>query len=127
MSTEGGVAGFASIATELLWATLAAQPADRKEQINTRSGPGNPEGRKPSRAAGGRAVTKPERALFPWASVIRFGLGRLRLHPEAFWALSLPELVALIGAGDRRNPQPVNALQALMALFPGQGNAESPP
>jgi uncharacterized phage protein (TIGR02216 family) len=69
-------------------------------------------------------VTKPERALFPWASVIRFGLGRLRLSPGAFWALSLPELVALIGPQAQAEPATRERLAALMALFPdGTGPA----
>lgn len=63
-------------------------------------------------------MTRPERALFPWASVIRFGLGRLRLPPSAFWALSLPELVALIGAHGGAEPATRERLAALMALFP---------
>jgi uncharacterized phage protein (TIGR02216 family) len=68
-------------------------------------------------------VTTPERALFPWASVIRFGLGRLRLPPDAFWALSLPELVALIGVHDGAEPATRERLAALMALFPDNAEA----
>lgn len=69
-------------------------------------------------------MTRPERALFPWASVIRFGLGRLRLPPTAFWALSLPELVALIGAQGGAELATRERLTALMALFPdGAGQA----
>ncbi|PWW02217.1 putative phage protein (TIGR02216 family) [Hoeflea marina] len=36
-------------------------------------------------------------AAFPWAAILGFGLGRLRLPPTQFWALSLPELAALAG------------------------------
>ncbi|WP_394690018.1 phage tail assembly chaperone [Hoeflea sp.] len=69
-------------------------------------------------------MTKPERALFPWASVIRFGLGRLRLSSDAFWALSLPELVALIGPQAQAETATRERLAALMALFPdGAGPA----
>lgn len=60
----------------------------------------------------------PDRTLFPWASVIRFGLGHLRLPPDAFWRLSLPELAALMDAGQTPQPATRRDLQALMALFP---------
>jgi uncharacterized phage protein (TIGR02216 family) len=63
-------------------------------------------------------VTKKEQAPFPWASVIRFGLGRLRLAPETFWALSLPELAALIGAETHPGHATRNDLEDLMARFP---------
>lgn len=59
-----------------------------------------------------------ERAFFPWASVIRFGLGRLRLNPDAFWALSLPELAALAGGGEAPAHTTRHRLAALMARFP---------
>jgi uncharacterized phage protein (TIGR02216 family) len=91
----------------------------------TQSRPGGiPSGgrRKPSRAAGGGAVTKQERALFPWASAIRFGLGRLRLSPRTFWALSLPEFVALIGVRAGRPMQPVNAWHALDGAVSRRGS-----
>jgi uncharacterized phage protein (TIGR02216 family) len=59
-----------------------------------------------------------DRTFFPWASVLRFGLGHLRLSPEAFWRLSLIELNALAGAGDRHETTSRASLQALMALYP---------
>lgn len=60
----------------------------------------------------------PDRTFFPWASVLRFGLGQLRLSPDAFWRLSLRELHALAGAGDRPEAVSRTSLQALMALYP---------
>jgi uncharacterized phage protein (TIGR02216 family) len=45
---------------------------------------------------------------FPWGAALHFGLGRLRLAPDAFWALTTAELLALAGgltpaeAPDRR-------------------------
>ncbi|MGX1309349.1 putative phage protein (TIGR02216 family) [Amorphus suaedae] len=33
---------------------------------------------------------------FPWTEAMRFGLGRLGLAPAAFWAMSLPELMAAL-------------------------------
>lgn len=59
-----------------------------------------------------------DRTFFPWASVLRFGLGHLRLPPEAFWRLSLTELNALTGAGARPETTTRTSLQALMALYP---------
>ncbi|MEP3438531.1 MAG: rcc01693 family protein [Hoeflea sp.] len=59
-----------------------------------------------------------DRTFFPWASVIRFGLSRLRLTPEAFWRLSLPELNALIGADDAPAMATRQGLEALMQRFP---------
>jgi hypothetical protein len=44
MSAEGGVAGFARIAAELLWATFGGAASDPKEQIESSSQPGNCEG-----------------------------------------------------------------------------------
>ncbi|MEQ8480013.1 MAG: phage tail assembly chaperone [Hoeflea sp.] len=63
-------------------------------------------------------MTKGDHTPFPWASVIRFGLGRLRLAPEAFWALSLPELAALISAEANPGHASRDDLEALMARFP---------
>ncbi len=59
-----------------------------------------------------------DRTFFPWASVIRFGLARLRLPPQAFWRLSLVELTALIAAGDLPAMATRQGLEALMAQFP---------
>jgi uncharacterized phage protein (TIGR02216 family) len=60
----------------------------------------------------------PDRMFFPWASVLRFGLGHLRLTPDAFWRLSLPELKALLGANEVPEMAGRQALDELMALFP---------
>ena len=37
--------------------------------------------------------------LIPWEALIAFGLGRLRLPPDQFWALSFLEFRALLPAG----------------------------
>ncbi|MGJ8570614.1 MAG: rcc01693 family protein [Hoeflea sp.] len=60
----------------------------------------------------------PERTFFPWASVLRFGLGHLRLTPDAFWRLSLPELKALLSTDALPDISSRQALDGLMALFP---------
>ncbi|AKI01213.1 phage conserved hypothetical protein [Hoeflea sp. IMCC20628] len=70
-------------------------------------------------------MTKPERAFFPWASVIRFGLGHLRLTPDAFWRLSLPELTALIGGADAPHTATRRGLEALMAQFPDTRSSDA--
>jgi uncharacterized phage protein (TIGR02216 family) len=68
----------------------------------------------------------PDRTFFPWASVLRFGLGHLRLNPDAFWRLSLPELTALIGATDVPPLTTRYGLQALMAQFPDTAAHKEP-
>lgn len=60
----------------------------------------------------------PDRTFFPWASVLRFGLGHLRLPPDAFWRLSLTELNALAGADALPEATSRTSLEALMALYP---------
>lgn len=57
---------------------------------------------------------------FPWASAMQFGLGVLRLPPEAFWKMSPRELAAAWGAvlGDRAGPLDRPGLEALMERFP---------
>ncbi|MDF1607276.1 phage tail assembly chaperone [Hoeflea sp. YIM 152468] len=69
-------------------------------------------------------MTEPDRTLFPWASVIRFGLGRLRLPPDQFWRLSVPELSALTGAAEAPTLTNRQGLEALMALFPDTRSAK---
>lgn len=63
-------------------------------------------------------MTMSQRGHFPWTPVIRFGLGHLRLPPHVFWALSLPELIALTGSADAPEHATRERLAALMALFP---------
>ena len=59
---------------------------------------------------------------FPWASIMRFGLGELRLAPRDFWAMTLPELRAAMpqAAGPTPATQPPgrDALDELMRRFP---------
>ncbi len=57
-------------------------------------------------------------AVIPWADVIGFGLGVLRLEPRAFWALTLPELRALARAGPGAGPLGGPDLARLMARYP---------
>lgn len=59
-----------------------------------------------------------DRTFFPWASVLRFGLGHLRLSPDAFWRLSLLELHAFLGTSAVPEVTTRPTLRALMALYP---------
>ena len=69
-------------------------------------------------AAGGDKVQA--RAPFPWDEAMAFGLGRLRLSPHSFWAMTPRELAAAMRAFA---PIAVsrferNALVTLMQQFP---------
>lgn len=57
---------------------------------------------------------------FPWADAMRFGLGVLRLPPEAFWKMSPRELASAWSAvvGDRAGPLDRQGLETLMERFP---------
>lgn len=55
---------------------------------------------------------------FPWDAALHFGLGLLRLTPEAFWSLSLRELAALGGALRSADAMDRTALAALMRRWP---------
>ena len=56
--------------------------------------------------------------LLPWSTLMRFGLGTLRLPPQAFWAMTPRELAACAGLVGSA-PMPTRAdLDALMARFP---------
>jgi uncharacterized phage protein (TIGR02216 family) len=61
-----------------------------------------------------------QRQPFPWAAAIGFGLGILRLSPDAFWSMTPRELAAAIRArrGDAGAPLDRHSLQALMQRFP---------
>lgn len=53
-----------------------------------------------------------------------FGLGGLRLQPDAFWLLSIPELIAIASAVGRGlsqgTPMAPGDLAALIARYPDQ-------
>jgi uncharacterized phage protein (TIGR02216 family) len=53
---------------------------------------------------------------------MRFGLGRLRLPADHFWALTPGELAAAAAAHAPPGPPPLErqALQGLLTLFPDQ-------
>lgn len=56
---------------------------------------------------------------FPWKQAIGFGLGVLRLSPEAFWRMTPRELAyAIEAASGRRAPLDRSSLQQLMQRYP---------
>ena len=57
---------------------------------------------------------------FPWDEVMAFGLGRLKLAPQAFWAMTPREFAAALrpyATGGGTAPDRA-ALTRMMALFP---------
>lgn len=69
------------------------------------------------RAAGGREIRRDVRP-FPWESAMTLGLSRLRLSPEVFWRLSLPELAAMAGAFADQSGLTRREVETLMRRFP---------
>jgi uncharacterized phage protein (TIGR02216 family) len=65
-------------------------------------------------------MSEASRLPFPWAAAIGFGLGILRLSPDAFWSMTPRELAAAIRArrGDAGAPLDRHTLLALMQRFP---------
>lgn len=57
---------------------------------------------------------------FPWEAAIGFGLGVLKLSPDAFWRMTPRELALAVRAIRRPQEQPIQraALDALAARFP---------
>jgi uncharacterized phage protein (TIGR02216 family) len=57
---------------------------------------------------------------FDWRAAIGFGLGVLRLSPDAFWRMTPRELALAIEAVQGRSAAPLerSALDALMQRFP---------
>ena len=60
-------------------------------------------------------------AHFPWREMMGLGLGVLRLPPEIFWQMTLPELAAAAYALNPKMTSPHmtrNELDLLMKQFP---------
>ncbi len=57
---------------------------------------------------------------FPWTEAMRFGLGVLKLSPEAFWRMTPRELARAIEAVDGPRPAAIEraAFQQLMTRYP---------
>jgi uncharacterized phage protein (TIGR02216 family) len=72
-----------------------------------------------------------ERAMraFPWDAAIGFGLGVLKLAPDAFWRMTPRELALAIEAVIGRSGAPPDraALRALMLRYPDTRAGCKPP
>ncbi len=71
----------------------------------------------------GKGTGKGTSEPFPWAEVMAFGLGVLRLPPEVFWAMTPAELKAAAeGIYGRSTGEPMGreALETLLAAFPDE-------
>jgi uncharacterized phage protein (TIGR02216 family) len=55
---------------------------------------------------------------FPWADVMALGLGQLRLAPDAFWSMTLRELMAAAGTHTIEQGLPRTLLTQLMERYP---------
>jgi len=55
---------------------------------------------------------------FPWGTAMTLGLSRLRLSPDVFWRLSLPEFSAMAGAFGQPAGLSRGEVEALMSRFP---------
>lgn len=57
---------------------------------------------------------------FPWDEAMTLGLGRLRLTPEIFWRMTLPELAAAARALQPQHAAPMSRrdVATLMARYP---------
>ena len=55
---------------------------------------------------------------FPWAAAMRFGLGRLRLAPRDFWAMTPRELAAAMPPATGADHPARAWLDAQSARFP---------
>lgn len=67
---------------------------------------------------------KPFPPPFPWIDAIGFGLGVLRLTPEAFWRMTPRELAFAIRGARGGAPEPLGRddFDALMRTFPDEVN-----
>lgn len=68
-------------------------------------------------------------ARFPWDDAMTLGLGTLRLAPETFWRMTLPELAAAARAVRPRVRAAMRRgeLASMMARFPDGKVGDGPP
>ena len=112
MAVADGAAGYVRIAADLITATFGAGDAARPSATSW---------------------TDMSLAPFPWRQAIGFGLGVLRLSPQAFWAMTPRELAFAIEAVLGRSDAPLarDVLATLMRRFPdshhgvGGGSSET--
>lgn len=57
-------------------------------------------------------------AALDWTGLMRVGLRELRLHPDAFWALTPAELALMLGLDRAPAPMSRDRLADLARLYP---------
>lgn len=62
----------------------------------------------------------------PWRALMQAGLGRLRLPPEVFWAMTPGEFAAALGAEASPAAMGRSGLARLMALYPDRPCGDDP-
>lgn len=65
---------------------------------------------------------------FPWEEAMTLGLGTLRIPPETFWRMTLPELAAAARAvrSDARKAMGRGELAEMMRRFPDDQDVDGP-
>lgn len=65
-------------------------------------------------------ISTAKEARFPWNDAMTLGLGTLRIAPEIFWRMTLPELAAAAHAvrPERQTTMRRNELRVLMERYP---------
>lgn len=73
-------------------------------------------------------ISATKEARFPWDDAMTLGLGTLRLAPETFWRMTLPELAAAARAvrPERQVPMRRGELASMMARFPDGKDVDGP-
>ena len=67
-------------------------------------------------------------ARFPWDDAMTLGLGTLRIAPETFWRMTLPELAAAARAVRPKSQATMRRgeLASMMARFPDEKDVDGP-
>ena len=61
---------------------------------------------------------------FDWPALLRLGLGRLRLRPAEFWALTPAELMMMLGRESAAPPLSRSRLEELARAFPDAASGQ---
>ncbi len=59
-------------------------------------------------------------SLIDWPALMRAGIGRYRLQPDLFWALTPAEFMLMLGIDVANAPLTRHGLEALAAAFPDE-------
>jgi uncharacterized phage protein (TIGR02216 family) len=74
-------------------------------------------GRPAADVAQGRPASTERPKPFPWRELMRFFLGERRMAPAEFWALTLPEIEAVVGRAGGEATRRAELVR-LMEAFP---------